>query len=335
MIRRVRLTWLLDSDAPSGMAVMATRRCVATRTRFQHRIMAMRRTGFSIPSDSPFSRISFLESRGRMQFHADGIVTTSLATLAWAAESHPDLPICHFVRHFDRRLLSTERFSRYAPVIDRLILPAATPQGWSTLDIGVPPERTHLLEDFTLPQEAVPSSARNQVIVFVGRLEPGSGATQVIEAFASVRPDLPGWQLRMYGYGSQRRQSQRLIDRLGIAPYAYVMGPAYNVANLYADAGIVMRIAANDAGGLPVQEALTAGVPVIGLDSTPAVRHLLTDGYNGLVLMRSDPTEVADALVRLGHEQTRMALAAGARESECGLLRRECVTSLVDALTPA
>jgi glycosyltransferase involved in cell wall biosynthesis len=151
-----------------------------------------------------------------------------------------------------------------------------------------------------------------------------------VEGFALAAPDMPGWQLRLCGWGMRDALIQEFVERHDLHSRVVMMGPRHRIATEYQDAGVVARVAAEDANGLSVLEALAAGVPVLGAPTVPTVTRYVEHDVNGLVLERTDPIGIAEALVELADPARRARLAEGARASRAGLFTDAGARDLAD-----
>ncbi len=154
--------------------------------------------------------------------------------------------------------------------------------------------------------------------LFVGRVAPNKAPHEVVRAF--------GWFRRVYdadarlwlvggspadGYAAT---VQRLIERLDLAD-AVVMTGSITDAELgayYRTADVFVCLSRHEGFGVPIIEAMAAGVPVIALDSA-AVGE--TTGGAALLVDRTDPALVAGAVARVSNDQPlRDAFIAAGRE---------------------
>ncbi len=184
--------------------------------------------------------------------------------------------------------------------------------------------------------------AESRRILFVGRLAPEKGVHLLIEAFARVAGRFPDATLELIGppdpsppefvdpwrsdplliplapylarpgsYGRElRRRAAALGSRIRFA------GPVDNIRlpPLLADAGLlVMPSIWQEPFGIPVVEAMAAGLPVVTSDAgafPETVRH----GLTGLLTPRGDVDALAEALARLlADDGMRARLGAAGR----------------------
>ncbi len=132
-------------------------------------------------------------------------------------------------------------------------------------------------------------------IVSCGRLERYKGHQRVIEALPIVRQSIPGATLQILGSGPYEGQLRSLIKALGletsvtiecIAPY-----DRERMAQTLGGAAVVASLSEYEAHPVAIMEALTLGIPTVGLD-TAGIGDLVEDG-----LVRGVPTDASPAMI--------------------------------------
>ena len=188
-------------------------------------------------------------------------------------------------RHFLRRLGQA-----------RLVL---VPSAETAVDLqsiaGVPPERIRVVPLAT-PASPPPDGAAPQgpYVLYAGAIEPHKNAPLAVEAIALAEP---GIRLVMAGPWSARRAERlrRHAEAVGAAGRIDWLGlvTPERLAALREGARAVLVPSRKEGFGLPVLEALSAGVPVIASD-TPALREVGGDCATYLPL--GQPTVWAAAI---------------------------------------
>jgi glycosyltransferase involved in cell wall biosynthesis len=151
-------------------------------------------------------------------------------------------------------------------------------------------------------------------IVSAGRLERYKGHQRVVEALPIVRQTIPHATLRIYGAGPYEQQLRARIGSLGVAQSAEIQYIAPDnrarVAAALCQAEVFAALSEYEAHPVAVMEALTLGIPTVGLD-TAGVADLVSDGLVTGIPRDASPAAVAEALVG--------ALAAGGRGAPAAL----------------
>jgi glycosyltransferase involved in cell wall biosynthesis len=165
----------------------------------------------------------------------------------------------------------------------------------------------------------------------VARLVPKKGIDTLLRALSTLQSNgQSGWQLDIIGDGPERDRLEDLSQALRLSQRVTFHGQADNatVQNWMSQAdGFVLPCQADPRGdrdGIPVvlMEAMAQGVPVVAGDVT-AVRELIDDRQNGLLVKPADEQHLAEVLSSLlNNKSFRQRLAVEGRnavEKEFGL----------------
>lgn len=155
------------------------------------------------------------------------------------------------------------------------------------------------VEAFARAGAARPETAARWLLL-VGQLTERKGIAPLVEALrrrATVRPD-EQLEVRVVGDGPLRHLLQSpdfppnlRLDLRGSMPYE-------RLPEEYAQAGILVFPTRADEWGLVVNEALAAGVPVLGSVHAQAVQELVGDGVEGWLFDPESPADFDRALAR-------------------------------------
>jgi GalNAc-alpha-(1->4)-GalNAc-alpha-(1->3)-diNAcBac-PP-undecaprenol alpha-1,4-N-acetyl-D-galactosaminyltransferase len=150
-------------------------------------------------------------------------------------------------------------------------------------------------------------------IVSLGRLSPEKRPALMVRAFASIAADFPTWDLEVYGVGPLREPLAVLAAEL--APgRIHLRGFTRDVYTILRSADLFVSSSWAEGFGNTIWEALACGVPVVAMDCGAAVRSLVRDGIDGLIV-RGGILALAAALASLMKDDTRRkAFAARAPE---------------------
>ena len=168
--------------------------------------------------------------------------------------------------------------------------------------------------------------SEGQRVVALGRLSPEKRPALMVRAFASIARDFPTWDLEVYGTGPLRQPLAGLVDEL--APgRIHLRGFSGDVYTVLSGADLFVSTSWVEGFGNAIWEALASGVPVVAMDAGDAVRSLVRDGTDGLIV-RGGITALAAALASLmSDDACRKAVAARAPE----VLTRFSIKSSLDA----
>ena len=213
---------------------------------------------------------------------------------------------------FRARLAAQAR--RAAARADLILTVSAFTKSQVTELLGVEPARVRVVHHgVRLP----PSTAahrnveRERVIFHVGAIQKRKNIARLVEAFEAVDAS---WKLVLAGsngYGSEeilaRIASSSARDRVLVTGYI----PTVELANWYARASIFAFPSLDEGFGMPVLEAMAAGVPVL-TSNRSALPEVAGDA--ALLVNPEDTDDMTEALRKLTTEgQLRSKLAAAGR----------------------
>jgi glycosyltransferase involved in cell wall biosynthesis len=152
----------------------------------------------------------------------------------------------------------------------------------------------------------------------VGRVSPNKGLESTVAALAVARAHGdPEATLRIVGRPATEsyvRALHRYVAELGLADAVTFTGHASDaaVAQAYADAEVLVVTSEHEGFGVPVVEAMAAGLPIVAFDQG-AVPEVAGDA--GVLVTDKDPFALAAAVGAVLRDDTRRAtlVAAGAR----------------------
>lgn len=159
-----------------------------------------------------------------------------------------------------------------------------------------------------------PATDGERVITYLGRLSEEKAPELLADAWQALEGRHPQWRLRFVGSGPL---VPRIVERA--LPRCEVLPPTDDPATMLLSTGILALPSLVEGFPLSLMEAMACGVPAVAADASAGVRELLDDGRTGLLVVRGDSGDLADALERLMvddamrrrlGEQARMAAAA-------------------------
>ncbi len=184
---------------------------------------------------------------------------------------------------------------------DRLIAVSRFERGYFSRVTGIPEGRFRVIGNGgalpDVPADVRPVPGR---IVTSGRLEQYKGHHRVIEALPLVRRSVPHAHVVVLGTGSYEGELRALAARLGVAGdvcfRSLPPGERGAMARELASASVMAALSSYEAHPVAIMEAVTLGLPVVGLD-VAGTGDLVADGLVGGLPADADPTTVSAALV--------------------------------------
>jgi len=154
-------------------------------------------------------------------------------------------------------------------------------------------------------------------VITIGRLSPGKGFEDFIEAAEIINKANPQVVFAIAGEGILEKSLTKKISRLGIEGVTKLLGHIggkNEIAAFYRSADIFVLPSHHE--GLPtvVLEAMASGLPVVAT-KVGGVPSLIEDGVNGYLVAPREPMALADRILRLvDDENLRQQLGKKARE---------------------
>lgn len=147
----------------------------------------------------------------------------------------------------------------------------------------------------------------------VGRLSLEKGVEHLLAACRLLDPDVD-YELTIAGSGPlETALRTSAADLLRVRFIGAV--PRQSLGAFYREHDLFVTATLNEAFALVVLEALACGLPVIGT-KIDALRAVVGEGENGLLVAPGDARALADAITSIAHDETlRQTLAANAHAS--------------------
>ena len=157
-----------------------------------------------------------------------------------------------------------------------------------------PAERRRMLDEMGVPEGAF-------VVGIVARLSTVKDHGTLLRAIASLRDQIPALHLVLVGDGPERGAIESQAASLGITDVVHLAGERTQPPNLHGLFDVSVLCSTTEAFPNSVLEAMAAARPVVATDvgGTPDAVH---EGTTGLLVRPSDPSRLADAILRLYNE---------------------------------
>jgi glycosyltransferase involved in cell wall biosynthesis len=154
------------------------------------------------------------------------------------------------------------------------------------------------------------------VMIAAGRLTPQKGFDRLIDAFAKVADEHPGWRVTIAGKGELRGRLQRRIDRAGLTGRVELTGAVRDMGAAMARASVFVLSSRAEGFPLILLEAMGKGLAPVAFDCRTGPADIIDDRRNGLLVPDGDVDALAAAMSEMmGDEELRRRCAGAARET--------------------
>ena len=137
----------------------------------------------------------------------------------------------------------------------------------------------------------------SKVVLYVGQLIERKGIRYLIEAFRKIKQEMADVSLLIVGYGTMESELKALVKRKKIPDVVFAGGVEWRqTPKFYAVSDVLVMPSLEEVWGLVINEAMVAGLPVIGTDIAGASADLIKDGKNGFVIKEGSVGEFFQAL---------------------------------------
>ncbi len=156
--------------------------------------------------------------------------------------------------------------------------------------------------------ESVCSAPSDDFVFLVfGRLDDNKAVDKIISAFAMLNQQRS--RLLIAGDGSSRSALESQVEAQGLGERVKFLGsvPSDDAPRIFSKANALVLASRDEAWGLVVNEALSAGIPVIGPFWIGAFADLVVHGETGLVTQDNTPPRLATAMQTLLADPSRAA----------------------------
>lgn len=152
-------------------------------------------------------------------------------------------------------------------------------------------------------------------IICVGRLHEQKRFDRLINAFAMIAENNPGWYVVIYGKGNLQSVLERQISALGLDGRISIHEPTHNIMQEYLKSELF--VLCSDYEGLPLVllEAMACGVPSIATDCPFGPADIIEDQKTGL-LCKMNEKDLADKIEwMITHEKERNEIGANGHKA--------------------
>lgn len=182
--------------------------------------------------------------------------------------------------------------------------------------VDLPPPRTPELQRtarqaLATANPLMRATEEERLAVFVGRLHPGKGLAELIDAWPQVLAQHPRSKLWLVGDGPMEDELRRRVNQLGLSHYVVLAGRFDDVREVLAAADLFVFPSHQEGMSLALLEAMAAGLPIVASD-IPGNRAILEAEQEAVFVPVGDADALAAGIGRVLSEPGR-AEELGAR----------------------
>ncbi|MGH3346033.1 MAG: glycosyltransferase [Nocardioides sp.] len=189
----------------------------------------------------------------------------------------------------------------------------------------------------TTPPLDTTSALDSKLAVGAGRFEPSKGFDRLVEAWAALAPDAPGWELHLYGAGPEVAPVRDAIRKHGLDGSVHLKGFSDRLDQVLAESSVFVMGSRTEGFPMVLVEAMGKGLPLVAFDCPRGPADLIEDGVNGRLVPNDDIDGFAAALhdvISDPDRRRKMGAASLARADEFQMSRIAARwVSLFDTLT--
>jgi glycosyltransferase involved in cell wall biosynthesis len=153
-------------------------------------------------------------------------------------------------------------------------------------------------------------------LLAVGRLHADKGFDLLIQAFATLAPSHPDWDLVILGEGDERAALEAQVGKAGLASRISMPGRAGNVGDWYDSADLYVLTSRFEGLSNTLLESMASGLAAVSFDCDTGPREIVREGIDGvLVRPNGDVPALCKALADvMGNDGARQRMAQAATD---------------------
>lgn len=254
------------------------------------------------------------------KFIAKYALQQGVRRLHWGCDGYLVRDFVAYRRHFNspwrepRTHLIWRRERKHLQALDGFIAYSSHTASFYEAVFDIPRDRitvahnaidTQVIQEVRRQREAIGALRDPLRIAFVGRMTEGKGVDTLLHAFSEVSRRLPGSSLVFVGDGSGREAWEKLALQLGLGD-VHFLGAVFDDREL---ADILCKCSLfvlPGLGGLALNAAMAAGLPVVCTHGDGTELDLVHEGVNGWHFPPGDTHALAAALMRALEDAERL-----------------------------
>jgi len=196
---------------------------------------------------------------------------------------------------YERGVVAVDRTIAVSDAASASFLRAGVPAAkLRTIRNGIPPPG--VAPDRATARRALGASARDRLILTVGRMTPQKGHATLLAAAPRVLTMCPNASFLWAGEGPLQPELRLGADELRLTDQVRFLGQCGDVQSLYAAADLFVLPSRFEGLPLALLEAMAAGLPVVGT-CVCGTEEAVLDGVTGRLVPGGDSEALAEAIV--------------------------------------
>lgn len=147
------------------------------------------------------------------------------------------------------------------------------------------------------------NNVESNIILSVGRLDLQKGHDILINAWAKIAHQAPGWALRIVGDGPEKENYKKIIHELGVSGSVKLVGFKSDIVSEYNNSSIFVLPSRVEGFPNVLIEAMASEMPIIASSSPVACKEIIQHGKTGVLFNLDSVNELANNLLLLIHDK--------------------------------
>lgn len=232
-------------------------------------------------------------------------------TIGWQHNSY-DAYLKNLFRYYWHQ---DEMFNRYIPKLDKYVVLNEYDREMFKKNNNI---NCHVISNPRSFDSDIKSEVKSNNFFAAGRFEYQKGFDLLIQAFEIFSTKNSEWNLTIVGEGKEKDTINNLIMKYNLNGRIKIEPFTKNIKKYFLNSSTLLLSSRWEGMPMIVLEALEMGVPTIAYDIT-AVKPLITDGQQGLIVEKYDVNSYANAMLSIANNyelRREMGLKASAKSEE-------------------
>lgn len=151
----------------------------------------------------------------------------------------------------------------------------------------------------TIPKPVSFNQRKRGRVVALARFSKEKRLDHMIHMFAKVVNEVPHAELEIYGYGSEKKNLEQLIDELKMEENIKIKPYVDQPREVYESARLSLLTSKGEGFSLVTMESLAHGCPVISYDINYGPSDMIKHGENGFLVPRDDEEAFVNYIIQV------------------------------------